>query len=50
MELVANILGLFYIHAMRLGAARDVAHLRSTIESFGFVTEQDRVVRWRGKS
>lgn len=49
-ELVSNTLGLFYIHAMLLGAARDMAHLRSTIESFGFVMEQDHVVRSCGKS
>ncbi|KAJ6093103.1 hypothetical protein N7486_008392 [Penicillium sp. IBT 16267x] len=42
MGLVSNILSRVYIHATRLGAIREVAHLPKTTESFGFTTDEHR--------
>lgn len=42
MGLASNILGRVYIHATRLSAIREVAHLPNNTESFGFTIDGHR--------
>ena len=42
MGLVSNILSWVYTQALRLGAARDLAHLPESTEGFGFTTDERR--------
>lgn len=44
MGLISNILARVYPHSLRLGAARDVAHLPKTTEGNGFVTDEHRQI------
>ncbi|KAJ5522257.1 hypothetical protein N7527_006372 [Penicillium freii] len=44
MGLISNILSRVYMHATRLGAIRDIAHLPRSNESFGYTTDEHRQI------